>query len=130
MMTIGVEKMSALLVAFLIIFVQMGADSAICQDLMSAESDQSCQVRMSKIASPLCDPSHCATRCSLASQEKPFSLPESADKALLNPTQIAPVLNPVVMDSFSPTPFLWLSAAKEPSEFGVEVYLLNASFLI
>ncbi len=122
--------MRALLVAFLIIFVQMGADSAICHDLMSGESDQSCQVGMSKVASSRCQLRHCATRCNLASQEKPFSLPESADKARLNPTQIAPVLDPVVMESFSPTPFLWPSAAKEPSQFGVEVYLLNASFLI
>ncbi len=122
--------MRALLVAFLIIFVQMAADSAICHDLMSEESDQSCQVGMSKMASSRCHLSHCATRCNLASQEKPFSLPESVDKARLNPTQIAPVLDPVVMESFSPTPFLWPSAAKEPSQFGVEVYLLNASFLI
>ena len=125
-----VKQMTTVLVAFLIVFVQMSADSTICHDLMSTKSDQSCQARMSKMASSNCPMGHCAIRCNLASQEQPFSVPQSTGEALLNPTQIAPVLNPVVMDSFSPTPFLWLSAAKEPSEFGVEVYLLNASFLI
>jgi hypothetical protein len=125
-----VKHMTTVLVAFLIVFVQMSADSAICHELMSAKADQSCQVQMSKMADSRCTMGHCATRCNLASQEQPFSVPKSTDQELLNPTQIAPVLNPVIMESFSPTPFLWPSAAKEPSEFGVEVYLLNASFLI
>ncbi|MCH7805076.1 MAG: hypothetical protein IH937_13480 [Acidobacteria bacterium] len=123
--------MTAVLVAFMIVFAQMGANYAICHDLMSAESDQNSMVLPSELASSRCHlMSHCGTRCQLASQERPFSVPNSTDKALLDPAKVAPVFNPVVMESFSPTPFLWSSAAKELHKFGVKVYLLNTSFRI
>lgn len=125
-----VDKMSIVLVAFLIVFVQVSADAAVCADLMSAKSDRNCQVQMSRLADSRCALDHCATRCQLAAQSKPFSVPKSAAKPLLDPTQIALALNPVVMESFFSTPFLWPGTEKEPSGFGVEVYLLNTSFLI
>ncbi|MEE8402237.1 MAG: hypothetical protein V3R93_00625 [Candidatus Hydrothermarchaeaceae archaeon] len=122
--------MTAVLVAFMIVFTQMGANCAICHDLMSAESDQNCQTEINKMAYSSGHLSHCKIRCQLALLEKPFSVPKSTDNSLLNPAAVAPVLNPVIMGSYSPTPFLWASAAKEPQTLGVKVYLLNTSFLI
>ena len=122
--------MTIALVAFMIVFAQMGVNCAICHDLMSAESDQNCQTEINKMASSCCHLSHCEIRCQLALLEKPFSAPKSTDNSLLNPATVTPVLNPVVMESFSPTPFLWDSTAKEPPNLGVKVYLLKTSFLI
>ncbi len=122
--------MTAVVVAFMIVFAQMGANGAICHDLMSAQSDQNSLVLASELASPSCNLSNCGLLCQVTSQEKPFSVPKSTKKALRNSAKVAPVLNSAVMESFSPTPFLWPRTAKEPSEFGVEVYLLNTSFLI
>ncbi len=122
--------MTALVVAFMIVFAQMGASCAICQDLMSAESDQNPLALASELASPSCNLSRCSLRCQVTSQERPFSVPKSIKKPLLNSDPVAPVLTSAVMENFSPTPFLWPRTAKEPSEFGVEVYLLNTSFLI
>jgi hypothetical protein len=114
----------------MIVFAQMGVNCAICHDLMSAESDQNCQTEINEMASFCSHLSHCEIRCQLALLEKPFSTPKSTDHSLLNPATVAPVLNPVVMESFSPTPFLWDSTAKEPPNLGVKVYLLKTSFLI
>ncbi len=122
--------MTAVVVAFMIVFAQMGATCAICHDLMSAQLDQNSLVLAGELASPSCNLSHHSLLCQVTSQEKPFSVPKSTKKALLNSAQVAPVLTSAVMESFSPTPFLWPSTAREPSEFGVEVYLLNTSFLI
>ena len=122
--------MTAVLVVFMIVFAQMGATCAICHDLMSAESDQNSLALASELASPSCTLSHCGPLCQVTSQEKPFSVPKSSEKALLNSAQVAPVLNSAVMESFSPTPLLWPRTAKEPREFGIEIYLLNTSFLI
>ena len=122
--------MTAVLVAFMIVFAQMGATCAICHDLMSAESDQNSLALASELASPSCNLSHCGPLCQVTSQEKPFSVPKSSEKALLNSAQVAPVLTSAVMESFSPTLFLWTSTSKEPNECGVAVYLLNTSFLI
>ncbi len=122
--------MTAVVVAFMIVFAQMGATCAICHDLISAQSDQYSLALASEQASPSCNLSRCGLLYQVTSQEKPFSVPKSTKKALLNSAQVAPVLTSAVMESFSPTPFLWPSAAKEPNEFSVEVYLLNTSFLI
>lgn len=122
--------MTAVLVAFLIAFVQMGPNGAICHELMAAKSDQACLVMTGELTASQCPLSHCVTCCRLATQQTPFSGPKSADKALLNPAKVALALNSVVIEGFSPTPLLWPRAAKEPSEFGVDVYLLNTSFLI
>lgn len=122
--------MTAVLVAFMIVFAQMGANYAICHDLMSTESDQNSLALASELPSPSCNLSNCEIRCQLALQEKPFSVPKSTAKALLNPAKVAPVLTSAIMESFSPTPLLWPSAAKELHKFGVKVYLLNTSFRI
>ena len=122
--------MTAVLVAFMIVFAQMGANCAICHDLMSAQSDQNSLVLASEQTSLSCSLSNSGLLCQVTSQKQPSSVPKSSNKALLNPAKVAPVLNSAVMESFSPAPFLWPSAATKPSEFGVDVYLLNTSFLI
>lgn len=122
--------MTAVVVAFMIVFAQMGATCASCHDLLSAQSDQNSLVLASEQASLSCDLSNCGLLCQITSQEKPFSVPKFTKKTLLNSAKVAAALNSAVMESFPATPFLWPSTAKTPSEFGVEVYLLNTSFLI
>ncbi|MDA2933103.1 hypothetical protein MYX82_02040 [Acidobacteria bacterium AH-259-D05] len=122
--------MTAVLVAFLIVFVQMGANCAICHDLMSAESDKNSLVLASELASPSCNLSNCGLLCQVTSQEKPFSLPKSTHRTVVNLFKVAPALKPQVAESSFFTPLLPSSAAKEPHKLGVKVYLLNTSFLI
>ncbi len=122
--------MTAVLVAFMIVFAQMGANSAICHDLMSAESDQNSLVLASKQASLSCDLSHCGSLCQVTSQEKPLSLPKSAHRTLVNPVNVALTLEAQVVESSFSTPLLWPETAKQPPQLGVKVYLLNTSFLI
>ncbi len=122
--------MTAVLVAFLIVFAPMGVNGAICHSLMSQQSDQNCQGLASEQASPSCDLSHCDTPCQVTSQEKPFSLPKFTERTPVNPVTVAPALKTEVAEGFFSTPLLWTKAAKEPHKLGVKVYLLNTSFLI
>lgn len=122
--------MTAVTVAFMILFAQMGANGAICHDLMSAPSDQNSLVLASELASPSRDLSHCGLLCQVSSQEKPFSLAKSTHRTLVNPVKVAPALKDQVIESSFFTPLLWPKAAKEPHKLGIKVYLLNTSFLI
>ncbi len=122
--------MTAVLVAFMIVFAQMGANSAICHDLMSAESDQNSLVLASELASLSYNLSNCGLLCQVTSQEKPFSLPKSTYRTLVNPVKAAPALEAQVAASSFFTPLLWPKTAKQPPKLGVKVYLLNTSFLI
>lgn len=122
--------MTAVLVTFMILFAQWGANWAICRDLTSTESHKNSLVLVCEMDFTCCDVSQCAPLCQLTSQEKPFSFPQHTYKRLLNPVRIAPVLNWLNMESFLPTHFLWPATVKAEDKPGLEVYLLNASFLI
>ncbi len=122
--------MTAVLVTFLIVFAQMGANSAICHNLMSAQSDQNCLVLASEQAFPSRNLSKCGPLCQVTSLEKLFSLPQSTHRTLVNPVKVAPTLKAQVAESSFFTPLLWPQAAKEPHKLGIKVYLLNTSFLI
>lgn len=122
--------MTAVLVTFMIVLAQWGANGAICGDLTFTESHKNSLVLAGETGPTCCDVSQCAPLCQLTSQEKPFSFPQYTYKRLLNSVRIAPVLNRLGVEGLLPTHFLWPAAAQERHKPGLEVYLLNASFLI
>ncbi len=122
--------MTAVLVTFMIVFSQWGAQWAICLEWTSTESQESSLVLVDEMDLTCCDLSQCAPLCQLTSQEKPFSLQKNTYQRLVNPIKVAPVLNRLNLESFSPAHFLWPATVKAENKPGVEVYLLNTSFLI
>ena len=122
--------MTAVLLAFMIVFAPMGTYFAICHDLMSAEPDRNSLALASEQASPSCTLSNCGPLCEVTSQEIPFSLPKATHRTLVNPVKAVPALEAQVAASSFFTPLLWPKTAKQPHELSVKIYLLNTSFLI
>lgn len=125
----GSHNLMSVLIAVVILSTQFGMSYTVCRDLMSPTVNGSC----TSLTGPTsrCHASDCLRMCQFAPEDVAYDLPAGNSGSLLLDPAVEVLLERLSLGSLPCRGFpLSVGPIATKSPFGVELYLLNASFLI
>ena len=122
------QKMNAVILTFMIIFGQFGVGYTACQSFMSVQ-EKSTTISMNEKSSS-CHLNQCASRCERVRHEIFLTFLKDNHKTFVSLLQVVLRVDSIPVEGPASRLVLGRPPIPGPDGLGVDVYLLNSSFLI